>query len=108
MKLATFRYSDETDRLGIVLSNDRQVLDIQAAYKLETGAPNPALFSLQAFIEGGDSALELGRKMAAKAPNACMIPLAEVTLRAPLPEPPQTHADPCARRPCAPPKASRE
>ncbi len=89
MKLATFRHSDKTDRLGIVLNNDRQILDIQAAHELETGTPNPSLFSLQTFIEDGDSALELGRKMAAKAPVACMTPLAEVTLRTPLPEPPQ-------------------
>ena len=57
MKLATFRYSDDRDRLGIVLSNDRKLLDIQAAHELEAGAPNPALFSLQAFIEGGERAL---------------------------------------------------
>ena len=62
MKLATFRNSDDRDRLGIVLSNDRKLLDIQAAHELETGAPNPALFSLQAFIEGGERALELGRR----------------------------------------------
>ena len=89
MKLATFRHSDETDRLGIVLNNDCQILDIQAAHELETGTPNPALFSLQALIEGGDSALDLGHTIAARAPGACMIPLAEVTLCAPLPEPPQ-------------------
>jgi len=89
MKLATFRYSDDRDRLGIVLSNDRKLLDIQAAHELETGAPNPALFSLQAFIEGGERALELGREMAAEAPDTCITPIADVTLRTPLPKPPQ-------------------
>ena len=89
MKLATFRNSDDRDRLGIILSNDRKLLDIQAAHELETGAPNPALFSLQAFIEGGERALELGREMAAEAPDTCTTPIADVTLRTPLPRPPQ-------------------
>ena len=74
MKLATFRNSDDRDRLGIVLSNDRKLLDIQAAHELETGAPNPALSRSK---RSSKVAREPGtrREMAAEAPDTCITPL---------------------------------
>ena len=50
MKLATYRRADDTDRLGIVLKNDSQILDVGAAHELETGTLSPFFYSLQAFI----------------------------------------------------------
>ncbi len=89
MKLATYRGEEGTDRLGLVINNDSQILDVRASQELENNAQEPSLFSLKALIEGGETALDLVRSLAGKAPESCIYGLDSVSLRSPIPEPPQ-------------------
>ena len=85
MKLVTYRLGDETDRLGALIENDTCVLDLLAA----SGGNPAALTGMQAFIEAGDDALSHARNLIAKAPAGAVHEVSSVTLRAPLPRPPQ-------------------
>jgi len=74
MKLATFTHQGRT-RIGLV--RDRGIVDLSVVA--------PALpQEMTAFLEAGDAAMKAAREVPASAPT---IPLAEVTLRAPVMKP---------------------
>ena len=82
MKLATFRYGNDTDRVGALTSTGDSLVDLTAA---------AGLTSVQALIEAGETGLDLARS-AVEAPNAqakISCPSTEAILRAPIPVPPQ-------------------
>jgi 2-keto-4-pentenoate hydratase/2-oxohepta-3-ene-1,7-dioic acid hydratase in catechol pathway len=82
VKLATFAIDDGPDRLGVVLSDDR-VLD------LSSESDEPALQSMLAFIDAGQSALALAGAAARRAADsgAPVHAVRDVALRAPIPRP---------------------
>ncbi len=86
MKLATFRVGG-ADHIGVVLGN--QVLALQQAHRLAEGTGLPAFESMLALIEGGTAALEMARGLAATPDPAALHSLDAVTLRSPVPVPPQ-------------------
>ena len=83
MRLVTFRGADGADRLGALIENDTAIVDLFRARS------EPAFASMLALIEGGDGALEGARRIVAGPPAAAVIEAASVTLRTPLPRPPQ-------------------
>jgi 2-keto-4-pentenoate hydratase/2-oxohepta-3-ene-1,7-dioic acid hydratase in catechol pathway len=89
MRLVTFVGSDGFERAGALLERDQLVLDLQAACRVDQGAENPALASVLALAEGGEAALELARRLVARAPAAAVQERGAVRLRAPIQPPPQ-------------------
>ena len=89
MRLVTYTDSQGVPRAGAFINQDLEVLDLQAACRHVHGAPNAALDSVQALIDGGDPALELARALLARCPGAAVRQRADVKLRAPIQPPPQ-------------------
>ena len=83
MRLVTFRGADGADRLGALVENDTAIVDLFRA------RAEPAFASMLALIEGDDDALAGARKIVADPPAGAVIEAASVTLRTPLPRPPQ-------------------
>ncbi|MDH5676581.1 MAG: fumarylacetoacetate hydrolase family protein [Myxococcales bacterium] len=83
MRLVTFRPAgSDIDRVGALLGDD-QVLDLSAA---DAG---PQFSSMLALIEGGEPSLERARKLCAEAAAGHRMARSGVTLKAPIPLPPQ-------------------
>jgi 2-keto-4-pentenoate hydratase/2-oxohepta-3-ene-1,7-dioic acid hydratase in catechol pathway len=87
VRLATFE-SASTAKLGAVIDGDETIVDLQAAQQSRADS-SPALESMLALIEAGESGLELARELVEAAPADCRLPLSEVRLLAPLPRPSQ-------------------
>jgi len=86
MKLVTYS-AGGLERLG-ALKDDR-VCDLQQVAAAVFGDERPAFVSMLALIEGGDAALDEARDALEAAPDDTLRPMADVTLRAPIPVPPQ-------------------
>lgn len=89
MRLVTFVGSDGVERAGALLERDQLVLDLQAACRADQGAESPALVSVLALAEGGEPAMDLARRLVARAPAAAVRERGAVRLRAPIQPPPQ-------------------
>jgi 2-keto-4-pentenoate hydratase/2-oxohepta-3-ene-1,7-dioic acid hydratase in catechol pathway len=87
VRLATFESSSEA-KLGAVIDGGETVVDLQAAQQ-SRGDSAPALESMLALIEAGDSGLELVRELIETAPAERRLPRSRVRLLAPLPRPSQ-------------------
>jgi len=91
MKLATYQTADGP-RLGIVLTEQGQIVNATAACHRLLDSHHHAVFSMQALIESGEAGLALLRRLPLQDP-AVIGPfthdLATVRLLAPLPIPPQ-------------------
>jgi 2-keto-4-pentenoate hydratase/2-oxohepta-3-ene-1,7-dioic acid hydratase in catechol pathway len=81
MKLVTFRTEAGAEHIGALAPGEAEVVDFTAA------DPAPHFTSMLALIDGGTPALDRARDLLAKRAN--VIPLNQVTLRAPVPEPRQ-------------------
>lgn len=81
MKLVTFRTKSAEQHIGAVTADLRSVVDFTAADRA------PQFSSMLALIDAGPSALEAARRLIAAA--TVVVPLDDVTLLAPLPEPRQ-------------------
>lgn len=88
MKLATFARSSGT-RIGAVLTDDEQVLDLQRAHELVKHDRNRHFEDMLALIDGGAKALDAARRLVEAAPDEALIPLEQLMLLAPIPEPRQ-------------------
>ena len=91
MKLVTFRAGRIAPRAGALVDDGTRVLDLQAAHRARYRRSSRDLASVLAVVEGGDAALDLARALAGakrRAPEA-VLPLADVKLSAPIPQPPQ-------------------
>ncbi len=86
MRLVTFEESG-THRLGALVENGAQLVDLAAAHGAISRAAAPALASMQALIDAGDAGLDMAR--AAEKSGQARKPTASVRLLAPLPVPPQ-------------------
>ncbi len=89
MKLATFTSQSGPASLGAVTAEDSTIVDLERAHGRLRGGRAVALESMLALIGAGAQGLALARELAGDAPGDCCYPLADVTLLAPLPEPPQ-------------------
>ena len=85
MRLVTFRHAatGDRDRVGALIEGDDAVVDLG----LSPGGP--AFASMLALIRAGDEALAEARRAAANPRAGAVVPVAEIALRTPLPEPPQ-------------------
>lgn len=79
MKLVTYQTTNEAPTVGLLIDSDRAVLP------LNTLGDSPTLGSMQGLIEGGDAVLNAIRSMATDLSAA--LPLSDVRLLAPLPQP---------------------
>ena len=91
MKLVTYKgVAAGTSRLGVLVDDDRAILDVRAAERRATGHDNPAFATMQALIEAGPEALDRVRALAADPSHADCVPAEERgQLLAPLPRPMQ-------------------
>jgi 2-keto-4-pentenoate hydratase/2-oxohepta-3-ene-1,7-dioic acid hydratase in catechol pathway len=89
LKLATFRRGS-AERIGVVHSNDARIFDLAAAAERD-GAAHPAFSSMLSLIDADDAGLDAARDLFARrgSDGALSLPLADVTLLAPLPQPRQ-------------------
>lgn len=71
------------DRVGALVEGDRAVVD------LSRSPGGPAFASMLSLIRAGDGALEAARRACRAPPSGALLPVDEVRLRTPLPEPPQ-------------------
>lgn len=86
MRLVTFVRSDGTAALGALIKDQQSIVDLQAAATRQGGA-QPFLASMLSLIQSGPAGLGAAREVAARGSSADAIPLAGVTLLAPLPIP---------------------
>lgn len=91
MKLVTYKGdAADTPRLGVLVEDDRAILDVAAAAHRKNGVDDPAFASMQALIEAGPDALARVRALAADPDADDCVPVAERgQLLAPLPRPMQ-------------------
>lgn len=89
MKLVTFTKKDGGERIGALIGGESQVLDLRAAGELSGAADNPALASMLAFIEAGGPALDTARRLLGNPPDEAVLESGDITLRTPVPKPPQ-------------------
>lgn len=89
MRLVTFVDIQGMQRAGALINKDQEVVDFQAAYQSLNGSPNAVFQSVQALVDGGEQALELARKLVARAPVSSVRQRGDVKLRAPIQPPPQ-------------------
>ena len=88
MKLATVRGA-AGPRVSVVVKQDR-VLDLQIASETVTGAADPRFATMLDLIESGTDGLKRAREVVSdSAGRVETTPLTDVTLMAPVPEPPQ-------------------
>lgn len=87
MKLATFHPPGGAERIGAVIDGDSRIVALQAAHEARYGKRSPALASMQALIEAGDSGLDLAQSMVAI--GGVSLPISDVRLLAPVPVPVQ-------------------
>jgi 2-keto-4-pentenoate hydratase/2-oxohepta-3-ene-1,7-dioic acid hydratase in catechol pathway len=89
MKLATFSRGGHK-AIGAVDTARGQVLDLAKASALASGGePHPAFASMLALIDAAGPGMERARRLAAEWPSAAALPLDQVRLLSPLPEPRQ-------------------
>jgi 2-keto-4-pentenoate hydratase/2-oxohepta-3-ene-1,7-dioic acid hydratase in catechol pathway len=88
MKLATFNRGGH-NAIGVVDTGRGQILDLGAASELTAGTPSPAFANMLALIDAAGPGLEHARRLAAQWPSAAALPLDQVRLLSPLPEPRQ-------------------
>ena len=86
MRVVTFD-SGHGPALGVSL-DDGDVVDAQQAWIALEGQPLPAFFSVQAWLDGGETADQQLRRAVIAAPEGAVIPHNAVQLLAPLPRPP--------------------
>ena len=91
MKLVTFQRGRGRARAGALIDGDRKVLDLQAAHRLRRGKSSPLLASVLTMARGGDDAIDLasGLVRGQARLKAATLARSDVTLLAPIPEPPQ-------------------
>jgi 2-keto-4-pentenoate hydratase/2-oxohepta-3-ene-1,7-dioic acid hydratase in catechol pathway len=76
MRLVTFRIGNQPARPGALADGGRTVVQLAAP-------------SVLAIVEGGQDALERAAETLRRPPREALFPLADVTLLAPIPQPPQ-------------------
>ena len=88
MKLVTYRGEGDAARLGMLVDEERSILDIDAAHRRMAGSADPAFASMQALIDAGPAALDRVRKLADDHDEADRVAARERgQLLAPLPRP---------------------
>ena len=91
MKLVTYRSGRRGARAGVLIEGGRRVLDLQEAHRLRYGKKSSHLASVLAMAGGGIEALAIAASLVkgAASTRSATLPLPEVRLLAPIPQPPQ-------------------
>lgn len=85
MKLVTFRRPGQGDRIGALAGDETHLVDLAAADS-DPAAPFSSMLDL---IAAGMQGIERARDVIATAKPDAIVAVADVTLRTPVPEPPQ-------------------
>ena len=90
MRLVTFRRNDQ-ERVGALVADDGQIVDLQQAFTARGGNPSAALVSMQALIAAGEPGLTQARfaEEAAQRDGTDLVPVRSARLLAPVPVPAQ-------------------
>lgn len=89
MKLVTFQWKGR-ERVGVLVSNGKSVVDLQASYQARYKRRARFFGSMQCLIEGAQNALDVAQEVARRAPSSepdTVLPLSDVRLLAPLSQP---------------------
>jgi 2-keto-4-pentenoate hydratase/2-oxohepta-3-ene-1,7-dioic acid hydratase in catechol pathway len=86
MRLVTYVYQKE-QRVGALVNEDRQVLDLMGGLEVMKGGTSPHFSSMLALIESGQAGLDLAHKVVDAMPTSAIMSIADVKLLAPLPRP---------------------
>ena len=94
MKLVTFQGPnqgpDASPKAGALIDGGATVVDLQAAHQAQRGVASPMLASVLAMAEHSDRSVELAQQLLDAGPDVKSTRnLADVTLLAPIPAPPQ-------------------
>ncbi|MCG8683595.1 MAG: fumarylacetoacetate hydrolase family protein, partial [Desulfobacterales bacterium] len=91
MKLVTCVHHKAKPQIGVLSDNDQSVILLQRAVELLEGAPCPFFNDMLSFLKGGGSARtrawDVVTYVANRKPAHTALPLTEVQLLAPLPQP---------------------
>lgn len=90
MKLVTFQ-ADGRERIGAMVADDSQVVDLQAAAVLHKGTEHPEFESMLALLDAGEAAFDVARDLTEQfdvVPESNIVrSLRDVRLLAPVPRP---------------------
>ncbi len=89
MKLVTFIHNDGDSRLGALIADGRELLDLTGIHDISPSRASECLLNMQSFIEAGADAMVLALRHLEQAPAKMVRALSEVELLAPLPRPAQ-------------------
>lgn len=89
MKLVTFVGEAGDDRVGAWIDDSAKIVDLAAADETINGMVDPFFDSMLDLIEGGDEALEAAYGLIVDPPESVVYPTESITLRTPVPQPPQ-------------------
>ena len=90
MRACPFRRNDQ-ERVGALVADDGQIVDLQQAFTARGGNPSAALVSMQALIAAGEPGLTQARfaEEAAQRDGTDLVPVRSARLLAPVPVPAQ-------------------
>lgn len=89
MKLVTFTAGNGTPRSGVLIDNDRRVVDLQTAHEAKWKKPAAEIATVLAIAEGGQRALDVAAETVKAAGPDVTHARDAVKLMAPIPNPPQ-------------------
>lgn len=89
MRLVTFTENNDHQKIGALLDEDGQILDLAAAWRHERDSDCPEFSSMLALIESGDTGMDKAREMLELKPEAAIRSASDCRLLAPVPRPPQ-------------------
>jgi 2-keto-4-pentenoate hydratase/2-oxohepta-3-ene-1,7-dioic acid hydratase in catechol pathway len=92
MKLVTFTVRGKSPRVGALIDDGNNIVDLQSAHQSSGLEPSPDLVSVLAIAEGGEDALVLAKEAelrGSKAGVGVVLARSDAKLLAPIPLPPQ-------------------
>jgi len=89
LKLVTFENAEKKERLGILQEGGTSILDLRQAREISGVEHSPVFYSMLAFIEGGDTALNEARRLLDNHDEDAVVNAGSVRLVTPVPQPPQ-------------------
>ena len=89
MKLVTFINREKLQRVGVLLSDEKKVIDLWSSNQKNNNKTNPSLISMLDIINGGEDAILAVKKELDNPHSEAVVKYADVDLCTPIPNPPQ-------------------
>ena len=89
MKLVTFINREKLQRVGVLLSDEKKVIDLWSSNQKNNNKTNPSLISMLDIINGGEDAILAVKKELDNPHSEAVVNYADVDLCTPIPNPPQ-------------------